>query len=117
MFPKFANGKDYISHLTAPAGSDHRMSVERLTPDFVSSSRVTSGYFGGSDVEAPVLFKRGSAYYALFGMCCCFCGEGSGTVVHTAPQSGMAARTDGIWGVRVNHVIPGVQVTDLGVTN
>jgi hypothetical protein len=41
----------------------------------------------------------------------------NGTVVHTAPQSGMAARTDGIWGVRVNHVIPGVQVTDLGVTN
>jgi hypothetical protein len=40
----------------------------------------------------------------------------NGTVVHTAPKSGMTARTDGIWGVRVNHRIPGVQVDGLGVT-
>ena len=41
----------------------------------------------------------------------------NGTVVHTVENSGMAGRTDGIWGVRVNHVIPGVLVQDLGVTN
>jgi hypothetical protein len=41
----------------------------------------------------------------------------NGTVVHTVPNSGMAGRTDGIWGVRVNHVIPGVLVEDLGVSN
>lgn len=41
----------------------------------------------------------------------------NGTVVHTAPRSGMAGRTDGIWGVRVNHVIPGVRVTNLRVTS
>jgi hypothetical protein len=29
----------------------------------------------------------------------------------------MAGRTDGIWGVRVNHVIPGVLVEGLGVSN
>ena len=40
----------------------------------------------------------------------------NGTVVHTAPKSGMAARTDGNWGVRVNHVIPGVLITGLSVT-
>lgn len=40
----------------------------------------------------------------------------NGTVVHTAPKTGMAARTDGIWGVRVNHVIPGVRVEGLRVT-
>ena len=39
----------------------------------------------------------------------------NGTVVHTAPKSGMAAGTDGIWGVRVNHVIPGVRVEGLRV--
>ncbi len=39
----------------------------------------------------------------------------NGTVVHTAPKSGMAARTDGVWGVRVNHVIPGVRVEGLRV--
>ena len=41
----------------------------------------------------------------------------NGTVVHTEANSGMAARTDGIWGVRINHVIPGVAVTGLGVSN
>jgi len=41
----------------------------------------------------------------------------NGTVVHTAPKSGVAGRTDGIWGVRVNHVIPGVRVEGLRVTN
>lgn len=41
----------------------------------------------------------------------------NGTVVHTAPKTGMAARTDGIWGVRVNHVMPGIRVEDLRVTS
>ena len=42
----------------------------------------------------------------------------NGVVVHTAPKTGMAARTDGIWGVRVNHVISaGVLVEGLGVTD
>lgn len=39
----------------------------------------------------------------------------NGTVVHSAPKSGMVARSDGIWGVRVNHRIPGVLVEGLGV--
>ena len=39
----------------------------------------------------------------------------NGTVVHTAPKTGMAARADGIYGVRVNHVIPGVRVEGLRV--
>ncbi len=41
----------------------------------------------------------------------------NGVVVFTAPKTGMAARTDGIWGVRVNHVIPGVLIEGLGVTD
>lgn len=40
----------------------------------------------------------------------------NGTVVHTAPKTGMAARTDGLYGVRVNHVMPGVRVEGLRVT-
>lgn len=39
----------------------------------------------------------------------------NGTVVHTAPKTGMAARTDGIYGVRINHRIPGVVVENLEV--
>ena len=40
----------------------------------------------------------------------------NGVVVHSAAKSGMAGRTDGIWGVRVNHVLPGILVEGLGVT-
>ena len=40
----------------------------------------------------------------------------NGTVVHTAPRAGMTASTDGIWGMRINHRLPGVLVEDLGVT-
>lgn len=31
------------------------------------------------------MFKRNNIYYALFGHCCCFCYQGSGIIVHTAP--------------------------------
>ena len=41
----------------------------------------------------------------------------NGVVVFTALKTGMAAGTDGIWGVRVNHVIPGILVEGLGVTD
>ena len=41
----------------------------------------------------------------------------NGTVVHTTPNSGMAGRTDGIWGVRVNHQLPAIVVEGLGVMN
>ena len=40
----------------------------------------------------------------------------NGTVVYTAPKSGMAARSDGIYGVRINHRIPGVVVQELRAT-
>jgi hypothetical protein len=41
----------------------------------------------------------------------------NGTVVYTAPKEGMASRTDGIYGVRINHVIPGVLVEGLGTSH
>lgn len=40
----------------------------------------------------------------------------NGTVVHTTPKTGMTANADGIYGVRINHVIPGVLVEGLTVT-
>lgn len=41
----------------------------------------------------------------------------NGTVVHSAAMSGMAGRADGAYGVRINHVIPGVRVEGLRVTS
>ena len=40
----------------------------------------------------------------------------NGVVVHSAAKTGMAGRTDGVWGVRVNHVLPGIVVEGLGVS-
>lgn len=41
----------------------------------------------------------------------------NGEVVHTTENAGMAGRADGIYGVRVNHVIPGVRVENLTVSS
>lgn len=41
----------------------------------------------------------------------------NGVVVHTVQNTGMAAGTDGTWGVRVNHVIPSLVISDLSVSN
>ncbi len=40
----------------------------------------------------------------------------NGTVVHTAAKTGPLAETNGIYGVRINHVLPGVLVENLEVT-
>ena len=39
----------------------------------------------------------------------------NGTVVHTTPKSGMTAKTDGLVGVRVNHLLD-VHIDGFGVT-
>ena len=39
----------------------------------------------------------------------------NGQVIHSAPKSEMPG-TDGIWGVRINHVLPAVLVEDVGVS-
>lgn len=38
----------------------------------------------------------------------------NGTTVHTTPKTGMTSRTNGLWGVRVNHLLE-VHVDGLGV--
>jgi hypothetical protein len=40
----------------------------------------------------------------------------NGQVVHSAPRAGSSAPADGIYGVRVNHQLPGVLVENLRVT-
>ncbi|MGQ0649892.1 MAG: hypothetical protein ACT4P7_20265 [Gemmatimonadaceae bacterium] len=39
----------------------------------------------------------------------------NGQVVHSTPKAGMTARTDGLWGLRVNHELD-VHVDQVGVT-
>jgi hypothetical protein len=39
----------------------------------------------------------------------------NGTVVHTEPKTGLLAKTDGIYGIRINHLLE-VQVDNFGVS-
>jgi len=47
-----------------------------------ASSALFTPYF----VEAPFLLQHSGIYYALFDYCCCYCLQGSGVIVHTAPH-------------------------------
>lgn len=63
----------------------HLVSIERLAPDLLSSSKVNvSGFFPLDYTESPSLFKRAGHYYALLSSCCCACRGGSGLAVYTA---------------------------------
>jgi len=67
-------------------GNDHRIRISKLTPDFrhvTSDEPYTFDDFQFN--EAPSIFSRNGVWYALFGHCCCFCYQGSGLFVHTAP--------------------------------
>eukprot|EP00698_Gefionella_okellyi_P002081 TRINITY_DN11960_c0_g1_i1.p1 TRINITY_DN11960_c0_g1~~TRINITY_DN11960_c0_g1_i1.p1 ORF type:complete len:390 (-),score=94.49 TRINITY_DN11960_c0_g1_i1:847-1995(-) len=98
----------YTSHIVGSA-TTHVMSVEQLTDDYLSTrgAKYNSGFFGASFVEAPALFKRNGVYYAVFGQCCCYCGEGSPVYVHTAAhplgpyttQNNIGAHVDNVWGI------------------
>ena len=78
------------------------MFLEQLSPDLLHSTGVGAEIAGSIHppgqkrgalkafpvqfVEAPAMFERQGTYYALFGHCCCFCYQGSGAFVWTAPH-------------------------------
>ena len=65
------------------------VSIEMLTDDDYTDSvgsSSSSGAVSPSGNEAPIVFLRSSVWYLLCGQPCCFCHEGSGTVVLTAPH-------------------------------
>ena len=72
------------------AGCGFHMWIERLLPNMLDSAGDTSAtgryLFPEYFIEAPALFARGGLYYAVFGHCCCYCYQGSGAIVHTAPH-------------------------------
>lgn len=76
-----ADGTGYFIYTTI--GQGHAIRVEQLTPDYLGSAGKTSAVLA-KNCEAPVLFRRGEIYYALFDTCCCFCPAGSGARVYTA---------------------------------
>lgn len=82
------NGDGYIIYTAHITGAEptHRMSVEKLSDDYLSTlgKQFNSGFFGQTGVEAPAMFKRNGIYYTVFGQCCCYCQVGSGVTAYTS---------------------------------
>ncbi|MFB3815091.1 MAG: family 43 glycosylhydrolase [Terriglobales bacterium] len=75
-----------VKGTASPSPQHHRISVERLAPDYLSSTQENSGFVAGN-VESPSLFKRNATYYLLFDNTCAFCPNGSGARVYTAANA------------------------------
>ena len=101
LFVDEADGAGYIiytSHINAGSYSPaHVMSVERLTPDYYATlgAAASSGPIGASNVEAPMFFKRGSSYHAVFGQCCCNNAAGTQSLIDYTATSPLGPWTAG----------------------
>ena len=83
------DGQGYVVFAALSTGGalngGHLISIERTTPDLLSSSKVNvSGFFPLDYVESPALFKRNGRYYVASGSCCCACRGGSGLVIYSS---------------------------------
>lgn len=78
------DGTGYVAYTAIDSSPNHMVSIEKLAPDFLSSTKENYGFFPDSYVEGASLWKRDGIYYMSYGSCCCFCRGGSGVVVFTA---------------------------------
>ncbi len=85
--------EDRTAYLMYNTIEGHRLSVERLAADYVSST-MDNGGFIAEDCEAGSIFRRDGTYYLLTDYTCCFCTQGSGARVYTSasPLAGYALR-------------------------
>ncbi|MEL7159607.1 MAG: family 43 glycosylhydrolase [Bacteroidota bacterium] len=70
----------YISYNTI---NGHRVSVEKLTADYLDSTLENGGYIA-QYCEAGSMFKRNEIYYLLTDYTCCFCNQGAGARVYVS---------------------------------
>jgi hypothetical protein len=96
------DGVGYVAFAALSQGgalkAGHMVSIERLTPDLLRSTKVNvTDFFPLDYVESPALFKRGAIYYLLTGSCCCACRGGSGLAVYQAPS------VAGPWALQAGH--------------
>ena len=83
------DGVGYVAYSTihgVPGRRDHIISIDRLNPDLLGSSKTQVAVFPDFFVEGALLFKRHQRYYVIYGSCCCACRQGSGAVVFSAPN-------------------------------
>lgn len=103
------SSQNYLYFLVAQNGSyiiKHRANDE-TTHDIVArtESDAVNGYEGEPSVnDLEVRVGESTVDFVV-----------NGTVVHSAEKGGMLGRTDGIYGVRINHRLPGIVVEGLEV--
>ena len=99
-FTLLVDPKDNAGYLFYDAwGNNHKVVVEKLTDDYLNSTAQNAVTISPSKNEAPMVLERNGWYYLMFGPTCCFCREGSGAQVYTAP-SPMGPWTDS--GIDIN---------------
>jgi len=76
------DGTAYVVY--SSLAQDHQVSIEKLSPDYLHTTKENYGLLPDHYVEGSALFKRNGLYYVLYGSCCCFCRAGAGVVVYTA---------------------------------
>lgn len=74
------DGAAYLSYNTIQG---HRLSIEKLSSDYLTSSLENSGFMA-EHVEAGSMFERNGIYYLLTDWTCCFCNQGAGARVYMA---------------------------------
>jgi hypothetical protein len=72
------DGQGYIAFTHEDTHINH---VQQLTPDLLRPlpGGKVSQQIGDGNHEGILMFKRNNLYYIIFGICCCFCEEGSST--------------------------------------
>ena len=75
------DGQAYLIYTSI--AKNHAVSVEKLAPDYLSSTLENSGIIA-ENCEAAAMIKTNNLYYAFFDNCCCFCPQGTGARVYTA---------------------------------
>lgn len=80
------DGTGYVAYdaMNIPGMRDHMVAIDKLSPDYLSSSGERVALMPDYFVEGVMLFKRDKRYYVIYGSCCCACRQGSGAVVLSA---------------------------------
>lgn len=86
------DGVGYIAFSTVQKGGnrsgDHMVTIDRLEPDLLSSTRqLAAPIFPDPFVEGVLFFKRRGYYYLVYSSCCCCCTAGAGGQEERGPSA------------------------------
>jgi hypothetical protein len=86
---------DNTAYILYNTVNEHQGSIEKLSPDFLSSTKENGGYLT-QGCAAGAMFKRKGKYYLLTDETCCFCTQGSGANVYISdrPMEGYVLRNN-----------------------